>query len=116
MARARMTTIVRRRLYAFARRLARPFHDSRRRAFLQDMVCGLVTAPTPTSGWRRATASSRPTPAPAGKPRGHPTTTAGARAAGASVLGGKGESRRGALGPPGAAARGEARRRNEGTK
>ena len=33
---------MRRRLYAFARRLARPFSDSRRRAFLEDMIPGLV--------------------------------------------------------------------------
>lgn len=33
---------VRERLYAFGRRVARPFTDSRRRQFLQDMVAGLV--------------------------------------------------------------------------
>ena len=33
---------VRRRLYGFARNVARPFSDSRRRRFLEDMVSGLV--------------------------------------------------------------------------
>jgi hypothetical protein len=37
-----LTKEIRRRLYAFARRLARPFSDSRRRAFLEDMIPGLV--------------------------------------------------------------------------
>jgi hypothetical protein len=37
-----LTKEIRRRLYGFARRLARPFADSRRRAFLQDMIPGLV--------------------------------------------------------------------------
>ena len=35
---------VRQRLYTFARRLATPFADSRRRRFLTDMVPGLVIA------------------------------------------------------------------------
>jgi hypothetical protein len=33
---------IRRRLYSFARGLARPFSDSRRRAFLEDMIPGLL--------------------------------------------------------------------------
>ena len=33
---------IRRRLYTFARRLASPFSDSRRRAFLEDMIPGLL--------------------------------------------------------------------------
>lgn len=44
MASNALTTVIRRRLYAFARRLARPFTDSRRRRFLTDMVAGLVIA------------------------------------------------------------------------
>ena len=43
-----LTKEIRRRLYGFARRLARPFADSRRRAFLQDMIPGLVIRATPT--------------------------------------------------------------------
>jgi len=35
---------IRRRLYAFARGVARPFADSRRRAFLADMVAGMTIA------------------------------------------------------------------------
>lgn len=35
---------IRRRLYGFARGLARPFSDSRRQRFIQDMVPGLVIA------------------------------------------------------------------------
>jgi Transposase DDE domain len=37
-----LTTSIRQRLYTFARRLAKPFTDSRRRRFLTDMVTGLV--------------------------------------------------------------------------
>jgi hypothetical protein len=37
-------TRIRQRLYTFARRLASPFADSRRRRFLQDMIPGLVIA------------------------------------------------------------------------
>jgi hypothetical protein len=33
---------IRRRLYAFGRRIARPFDDSRRRRFIEDMLAGLV--------------------------------------------------------------------------
>src|SRR5215212_9967418 len=33
---------IRRRLYTFARRLARPFSDSRRRAFLEDIIPGML--------------------------------------------------------------------------
>src|SRR5579863_2238367 len=39
-----LTTSIRQRLYTFARRLASPFTDSRRRRFLTDMVTGLVIA------------------------------------------------------------------------
>src|SRR5690349_15496483 len=39
-----LTTSIRRRLYTFARRLASPFTDSRRRRFVTDMVTGLVAA------------------------------------------------------------------------
>lgn len=39
-----LTTSIRQRLYSFARGLARPFSDSRRRRFLTDMVSGLVIA------------------------------------------------------------------------
>jgi hypothetical protein len=39
-----LTTSIRQRLYTFARRLASPFTDSRRRRFLTDMVVGLVVA------------------------------------------------------------------------
>jgi hypothetical protein len=35
---------IRRRLYAFGRKIASPFSDSRRRRFLEDMVSGLVVA------------------------------------------------------------------------
>jgi hypothetical protein len=44
MAGATLTTTIRRRLSAFARGIARPFTDSRRRAFVTDMVAGLVAA------------------------------------------------------------------------
>src|SRR5262245_56751419 len=44
MARTSPTTTIRRRLYAFGRHLASPFTDSRRRAFVRDMVCGLAIA------------------------------------------------------------------------
>jgi hypothetical protein len=37
-----LTKEVRRRLYTFARGLARPFSDSRRRGFLEDMIPGLL--------------------------------------------------------------------------
>ena len=39
-----LATSIRQRLYTFARRLASPFSDSRRRRFLTDMVSGLVVA------------------------------------------------------------------------
>lgn len=39
-----LATSIRQRLYTFARRLARPFTDSRRRRFLTDLVTGLVIA------------------------------------------------------------------------
>jgi hypothetical protein len=42
MAAASVSKEIRRRLYTFARQLARPFSDSRRRQFLQDMIPGLV--------------------------------------------------------------------------
>jgi Transposase DDE domain len=44
MARSSLSTLTRKRLYTFARRLASPFSDSRRRRFLIDMVPGLVIA------------------------------------------------------------------------
>src|SRR5262249_37641333 len=44
MAPRNFSTCVRQRLYTFARRLATPFTDSRRRRFLTDMVPGLVIA------------------------------------------------------------------------
>jgi hypothetical protein len=44
MARSSLSTRIRKRLYTFARRLASPFTDSRRRRFLTDMVPGLVIA------------------------------------------------------------------------
>lgn len=44
MARSSLPRRVRRELYAFARRLATPFTDSRRRRFLTDMIGGLVIA------------------------------------------------------------------------
>ena len=37
-----LTKEIRRRLYTFARGLARPFSDSRRRGFIQDMIPGLL--------------------------------------------------------------------------
>lgn len=40
----RLPKEIRRRLYDFARRLARPFSDSRRQRFIQDMIPGLVIA------------------------------------------------------------------------
>jgi len=44
MAAASVSTLIRKRLYTFARRLASPFTDSRRRRFVQDMVAGLAIA------------------------------------------------------------------------
>jgi hypothetical protein len=44
MARTGLSHAIRQRLYTFARRLASPFTDSRRRRFVQDMVAGLVVA------------------------------------------------------------------------
>jgi hypothetical protein len=44
MAATTISRQIRRQLYAFARRLASPFADARRRRFLQDMLCGLVIA------------------------------------------------------------------------
>jgi hypothetical protein len=44
MAGVRLTTAVRRRLYTFAGAIASPFTDSRRRAFLTEMLVGLVAA------------------------------------------------------------------------
>jgi Transposase DDE domain len=44
MARTCLSTLIRQRLYTFARGLASPFSDSRRRRFVQDMVAGLVIA------------------------------------------------------------------------
>ena len=38
------TKAIRRRLYAFAARIAKPFSDSRRRRFLVDMLTGLVAS------------------------------------------------------------------------
>ena len=40
----RLTTVIRRRLYRFAAQVARPFSDSRRRTFLEEMVVGLVAS------------------------------------------------------------------------
>jgi hypothetical protein len=44
MAPANLSTLIRKRLYTFARRLASPFPDSRRQRFVRDMVGGLVLA------------------------------------------------------------------------
>jgi len=44
MARTGLTTAIRRRLYSFAGGVARTYSDSRRRAFLTDMLVGLVSA------------------------------------------------------------------------
>jgi hypothetical protein len=44
MASTTLTTPIRRRLSTFARRIARPFSDSRRQNFIHDMLTGLVTA------------------------------------------------------------------------
>jgi hypothetical protein len=44
MARANLSKPIRRRLYAFAHRLASPFTDSRRQRFIQDMIPGLLIA------------------------------------------------------------------------
>jgi hypothetical protein len=44
MASPTLTTPIRRRLSAFARGIARPFSDSRRRGFVTDMLTGLVAA------------------------------------------------------------------------
>jgi hypothetical protein len=44
MAPCSLSTLTRKRLYTFARQLARPFSDSRRRRFLHDMITGLVSA------------------------------------------------------------------------
>ena len=44
MASTSLTTAIRRRLYTFARGVASPFSDSRRRRFLADMLIGLVGA------------------------------------------------------------------------
>ena len=44
MASTTLTTPIRRRLSTFARGIARPFTDSRRRNFITDMVTGLVAA------------------------------------------------------------------------
>jgi Transposase DDE domain len=44
MAGTSLTKAIRRRLYSFAARIAKPFSDSRRRQFLTDMLTGLVTA------------------------------------------------------------------------
>lgn len=44
MASTTLTTPIRRRLSTFARGIARPFTDSRRRGFVTDMLGGLVTA------------------------------------------------------------------------
>jgi hypothetical protein len=35
---------IRRRLYGFGQKLARPFTDSRRRGFVEDMIAGLTIA------------------------------------------------------------------------
>lgn len=40
----KLTTAIRRRLYRFADRVARPFSDSRRRTFVQEMLRGLVVS------------------------------------------------------------------------
>jgi hypothetical protein len=44
MAGTSLTKAIRRRLYSFASRIAKPFSDSRRRRFVIDMVTGLVAA------------------------------------------------------------------------
>src|SRR5205085_7870487 len=44
MAGTSLTKAIRRRLYSFAARIAKPFSDSRRRRFLIDMLTGLVSA------------------------------------------------------------------------
>jgi len=44
MASRTLSVAVRQRLYRFARNLASPFTDSRRRRFLTDMIPGLVVA------------------------------------------------------------------------
>jgi hypothetical protein len=44
MASTTLTTPIRRRLSTFARGIARPFTDSRRRTFIEDMLTGLVAA------------------------------------------------------------------------
>ena len=44
MAGTSLTTTIRRRLYSFAKQLARPFSDSRRRTFITDMLTGLIAA------------------------------------------------------------------------
>jgi hypothetical protein len=44
MASTTLTTPIRRRLSTFARGIARPFTDSRRRTFIEDMLSGLVAA------------------------------------------------------------------------
>ena len=44
MASTTLTTPIRRRLSTFARGIARPFTDSRRRNFITDMLSGLVAA------------------------------------------------------------------------
>jgi hypothetical protein len=44
MAGTSLTKAIRRRLYSFAARIAKPFSDSRRRRFLIDMLTGLVAA------------------------------------------------------------------------
>ena len=42
MAGTPVTMTIRRRLYSFADRLASPFSDARRRAFIVDMLTGLI--------------------------------------------------------------------------
>src|SRR5579875_900668 len=44
MAQTRLSTSIRKRLYTFARQLASPLSDSRRRRFVHDMITGLVLA------------------------------------------------------------------------
>ncbi len=44
MAPANLSTLIRKRLYPFARRLASPFTDSRRQRFVRDWVSGRVLA------------------------------------------------------------------------
>jgi len=44
MAPANLSTLIRKRLYPFARRLASPFTDSRRQRFVRDRVSGRVLA------------------------------------------------------------------------